>query len=236
MFKSKTKISGLVKSVLVGVALISIQSICHADEYEKNGLPCVKEICIGDSVDSLENVKWDKVDTKVNTKNWNYSLYAKSREDRKSKYRGSVKNLSEYIGLNKFDSLTVKHLTEVLALCEVDSQGGLVGSYMSKDGNPTSVTIQLAPSAASSNSVEQKWTVVSIKRKYSIKSNQQRDEVSEALNQRYGHFKSYGDIGHGTVDFRYDELQLSLVSNYTNIRERMTLHPSCGGTAKINVD
>lgn len=235
MIKLTTKIQSLLNSSLLAVSLISIQSICHADEYEKKGMPCVKEICVGDGLDELSKVKWDKVDVKINPKATFYSIYAKQRDERKSHYRGNVKNLSEYIGRNKFDSVAVKYLPDAKVVCQPDILNGLEGTYTSKDGNLTTVAISLIPSASNLDSLEQRWTVTSIKREYLIKSEQQRKEVISALNERYGSLKSYGETGAGTGEFKQDKLNLSFVQDPKK-RERMSLHPSCGGIEQIKVD
>ena len=44
-----------VLSAILGMMLLP----AFADEYKKNGLPCVAEICIGDGLEEMARVKWE---------------------------------------------------------------------------------------------------------------------------------------------------------------------------------
>ena len=48
------------KLVILALSLMATQSICSAQQVEKNGLPCVAELCLGDGLAELSKVHWDR--------------------------------------------------------------------------------------------------------------------------------------------------------------------------------
>ena len=241
---ARKKFYTFVNSALLTVSLISMQSICHADEYEKNGLPCVKEICIGDGVDALAQVKWVKVNVTPNSKSLFYGVYIRNTNEELQTYIGNTKNLTNYIGSDKFDARAISHLNEVTAVCKNSiTLTGLVGTYKSKDGNLTEVEIELIPDQRNLDSLAQSWVVTGIKRAFTIKSSLQREEVRSELDNRYAFVKSrrYNSEGNsnpyvGDYSFNeYDDLRLTLVKD-PNTRDRLSIHPGCPGATKVRLD
>ncbi|MFM8900187.1 MAG: hypothetical protein ACKOF9_09615, partial [Burkholderiales bacterium] len=48
------------KAIILALPLFTAPHICLAQELEKNGLPCVAEICLGDGIAELSKVQWDR--------------------------------------------------------------------------------------------------------------------------------------------------------------------------------
>lgn len=225
---ARTKIYTFVSSTLLTVFLTSMQSISYADEYVKNGLPCVKEICVGDGLDELSKVNWDK------SKLWKNPQYTKYVVERfNDNYRGNLKKSKDYIVQNTFDSTGLKYFSDVKASCLHDLNP--VGTYTSKDGNQTKVTIGLVPDSKELDSLEQKWTVVWISRHYLVKSDQQRSEIYEANKERYKSLTEAPGSGFNRSDFHAGKLELSM-NQRPNIIEHKRLNPLCGGSEKVKID
>ena len=242
----KSKKYSYVNSALLAISLISMQSICHAEEYVKNGLPCVKEICIGDGVDELTKVNWDRVNVKPNPKAFMYSAYIKERDKELQAYIGNTKNFENYLGMGKFDSSTIGHLNEVTALCKTPPLAGLKGTYKSKDGNLTEVEIELIPDQQNFDSLTQSWVVTEIARTFKVASPQQREEVTKEMNSRYslvdkypfddkGYTKKYASkASFGNSIVNNNDLNLSLIKD--NHMDRKAIHSGCPGANNIKMD
>lgn len=209
-------------------------------EYIKNGMPCVKEICLGDGLDELRKITWDKVvpASALDIKNGMASL--------EENYRGNLIESAAYLvgGTHSFDNQALSKLGEVIAACHEPST--LTGTFTTQSGNPTDVEIDLIPSLDNS---EQKWTVVSIRRHLPrAESKKQYEEIRAQLDARYGAFdyikmamqkKKDGDAQY-IGDLRDGSgfgLGFKLEMLWPNVtKERYRFHPACGAIKKINID
>lgn len=230
MIKLTAKIQSLLNSSLLAVSLISIQSICHADEYVKDGKPCVKEICVGDGLGELSKINWKK---SILLKPPQYFTFA--IEHFNKDYRGDLKKSKDYLLQKTFDSTALKYFSDVKAYCGNDFFSYPTGTYTSKDGNQTEVTISLEPDAINLDSLDQKWTVVKIRRQYMVKSDQQRREIFEANNERYKSLTEAPGSGYNKSDFFEGSLILTF-NHRPNVTEQAKLNPLCGGSEKVKID
>lgn len=207
-------------------------------EYRKNGWPCVKEICLGDGLDELRKLKWDKV-SKAST-----MLVKRSMDELKNNYRGQLIASAPYLVSNagdilRFDNQTLSKLDEVIAVCT--ETPSLSGTFTTQSGNPTTVDIELIPTQDNN---EHKWMVVSIKREFPmVSSNIQHEEIRAQLEARYGEFKVVKIFGrtqkrtNAEAYYVGDGYSFRLDTQFpSNISERWQLHPACGGKEKINID
>lgn len=202
-------------------------------EFAKNGMPCVAEICLGDGIAELQKVKWDKV--KKETLNKYLIEYVNKN------FRGNLKASTPYLrtgfmgNTGAFDNQALANLDAVTVDCVTQSYTLLAGSYTSKAGNPTGVSIRLVPSQ---DNMTQKWTVVAINRRFKTQSEKQNSEVTSQLRERYGNFlSSLSVVKEGTGQVYIDSTpQLILSISLITAVERARLHPACGGAAKVNID
>lgn len=202
-------------------------------EYRKNGMPCVKEICLGDGIEELKKIKWESV------------TYSKllNIETIKKNYRGDLTKVAMYlaepaIGGKRFDNSALNHLSEVVAYCNqvANIRNGFTGNYVSDSGHETRVDIAMIPS---DDQNQQKWTVISISRSYSSAySAQQLQQVKDQLHERYGEFLYYRErkLKNGAVDAIYSGSSLKIFTNWPNIDNALKMHPLCNGKDKINID
>ena len=159
-----------------------------AQPMEKNGLPCLLELCVGDGVAELAKLPWIPARTsfKINNKVQNTSERKLSDDDIKG-----VKALypnagaaAPYLYEKQFDAPALAALARVTAACDVNE---LIGTYGSRDAAPTRVGISLMPSQADPS--KQVWTVTSIVREFPTAATiEQKAELTGMLKRRYSKF------------------------------------------------
>lgn len=224
------------------------------NEYSKNGLPCVAEICIGDGLNELAKIKWDKAQesTYGMTKGPVYTSSIKPTtleiQTLSKIWKGNIAPVAKYLPQvsvlpGKLDGDSVKSLSAITATC---SQVGLVGSFISSGGNLTSVAIRLK--SWDKDFSNQNWTVVGITRFFQTAiSDTQKNELQKQLDQRYKSFiypfETSVKVGLGSYEMTLAPLgghvayALVLGRNVeSNDRERLARHPYCGGSEKVNLD
>lgn len=234
-----------VKSTLLVLSFGIASGVCVAQDLEKDGLPCVAEICVGDGLSELSKIQWDRSKNPFSPPN--KPIYTSTRKvsdiemrNIRKNFRGDVTKAAAYIGSNVFDSIALPALAKVTAAC---TPSDLTGTFTSNGGNPTRVTIALIP--RSQDNTKQQWTVVSIARNFpKAVTEVQKAEVETELVKRYfkygaknpgiknakpGEARFWGNFG---SDFGFS---LTMFQGL-EMRDRLNSHPLCGGTAKVSVD
>jgi hypothetical protein len=140
-------------------------TIASAQSYEKNNLPCIPELCLGDSLAELGKLKWDRAKSPFSLTSGKPD-YVGSRPlssyelaEAKRVYRGDVNKAAPYLSTGAFDQTTIPLLAAVTAACQKQE---LQGAFTSPSGNPTIVKISLLPDRG--DAAIQRWTVTSISR------------------------------------------------------------------------
>ena len=203
-------------------------------EYVKNGMPCIAEICLGDGLTELKKIKFIKVDKPYMNKD-SFALIEKL-------YKGNLKASAPYLYeswgrvVRYFDNKLLSNLSEVIADC--GNTAKLYGKFITYTGNPTQIAIELLP--LSGDNMTQKWTVVEISRQFpKAISNEQKQEISNELEQRYGSFdtlKLLGQKAQGNTPSFSGGAALRLELEVSNLRNRQLSHPACGGSSKVTID
>lgn len=212
----------------------------------KTVLPCVAEICIGDGLEKLAKIKWERSRNMFNvTDKVLYTSTIKISGSGinliKMTYRGDVEKVAPYLSAKEFDSLALPGLASIKAACEQDQ---LIGHYVTSSGNPTDVGISLQPDL--NDSSIQRWTVIFINRKLpSVVTNAQIADAKKQLDERYADFDlaAHPKVRLKNGDGRYmisgspnnTYFQLSLFHDMENTN-RLRMHPLCGGTQKVKLD
>lgn len=231
------------KSISIIIALlVSSISTANADQntYEKNGMPCMDEVCLGDSLEELSKVNFDTA-TMMGKGTPPVSSY-KPRQNEidmlSSKYKGNIKPISTYLSRSQFDNKTIQGLAEITATCTLGAN--LDGTFTSKGGNPTQVKISLLPTSDTS---KQAWIVTGIYRSYlSAKSEEQRKEVHTEMDARYNKYTK-GMTKSGKPVYLYNtgytsnpERVTLLLPSGLDIQNQLVLHPLCGGKNAVHLD
>lgn len=221
------------KSISIMIALLASSiSTANADQntYEKNGMPCMDELCLGDSLDELSKVNFEPVAS--------YKIRPIEIDALTSKYKGNIKPIATYLGRSKFDSNTIQALADITATCTFIAK--LDGNFTSKGGNPTKVTISLLPTSDTSKQV---WTVTGIYRTYpSAKSQDQRKEVKTEMDARYSQFtkgttKSGKPVYLFNAGYTTNPAMLTLIlPTGLDYQNKLVLHPLCGGKDAVHLD
>ena len=166
-----------------------------AGEYEKDGWPCVRELCIGDRLDDLSKIKWEKVALKKQEKKKPSTTVA---DDVERVFRGSrsagvngpsasMAVLVQYFESSggTFDSGLLKELPKLYTCNQLQ----LKGVFYTASGLKTEVTILLIPLP---DAQSQEWRVVSITRYWQTSmTNDQRSTLISTVEGNY--FAYVGD-------------------------------------------
>ena len=172
--------------------------------YEKNGSPCVAELCIGDGISELKNIQWKSVEEKKIKRD-------DTLANVKLGLRGKIPaEAIPFLEARKFDTTVLPLISEITAACTSNfgasnDYSSLRGEYVSNTGNRTEVGIQLLPKSAGSS--EQQWTVSYIRRFVETPMNSQDVAAAEhQLAERYKKFvqsNSYGYTGKADEIYLY---------------------------------
>lgn len=213
--------------------LLSCESFAAAEVFEKNGYPCMSNICIGDEASSLQSTTWKPVKVRAVTKD-----NLPRRIERT--YRAKPEILLEaapYLD-DGFDNQGLKAIEKVDASCEM---AVVTGSFTTDSGNETHVALMLIPDASLK---KQKWVVYSITRKFpKVVSEAQMKETKATLDKRYANFepsqiqksKKKPKAVMVFMPLMGAQVQLMMVDKLPT-PESLKHHPACGGSQKISVD
>jgi hypothetical protein len=236
---TNTKANMPVKVIAVALTLFAAHASSMGQSLEKNGLPCVAELCIGDGITELSKIQWTPAQTsyKVNNKVQLTSDKKLTEDDLrllKSTYP-SAGEAAPFLHERIFDATALPVLSRVVAACQTNE---LTGTYGAGTDTPTRVGISLTPSL--SDPTKQMWTVTTIVRDFpTAVSNDDRAAISKLLTLRYGKFGA----GTRTVDDKpgagrffpsgLTKFGFGLSLNRgTDEATRMMMHPSCSGADK----
>lgn len=228
------------KVLALALPLFAMSTACLADDREKNGLPCVGEVCLGDSLADLAKVKWAPAQSAfaINSK-VKLSSERKVSEDDARSLKSTYPVLGDaapYLYDKQFDANALSVLHSVPAACETNE---IFGNFGTTSGTPTRVGLSLQPSAA--DPAKQVWIVTTIVREFpSASSNEEKAEITALLNRRFG---KYGAGNPDAQPAKAGEARffpsgmtrfgfgLSLARG-SDEAQRLKLHPACGGMGK----
>ena len=236
------------KLLAVVLPLLAYAHISMAQDYEKSGLPCVAEICIGDGLSELAKVRWDRATETFSLGNQSKKYIDTIRLDSsslkivQSKYKGDIGKIAQFLSEGVFDNVALSGLFNVTAQCGRDLiDRGLKGTYTTDSGNTTTVYAALMPDKLDTS--KQVWNVISIERRFpAAVSNEQISSIKTQLKERYTKFPDDFNVKKGGAAVSVREslgipFYLSLRLNSGNdISNRLMLHPMCGGSNKVKID
>ena len=227
------------KVIAVAITLCAAHAPSIGQDVQKNEMPCVAELCIGDGITELSKIHWKPAQTsyKVNNK-VQLTVDKKLTEDDlrilKSTYP-TPGDAAPFLHEKMFDATALPLLSRVSAACQTNE---LTGTYSAGSDTPTRVGISLTPSLTDPS--KQLWTVTTIVREFpSAVTNEERAAVTKLLTRRYGKFgagtRTVPDTP-GSGRFYPSGMQkfgfgLSL-NRGTDEAARMLMHPSCSAADK----
>jgi hypothetical protein len=237
---TNTKAIMSVKVIAVALSLFAVHASSMGQSFEKNGLPCVAELCIGDGITELSKIQWTPAQSAYKVNNKVQLIAEKKLTDDdlrllKSTYP-TAGEAAPFLHERIFDAAALPVLSRVVAACQTNE---LTGTYGIGTDTPTRVGISLTPSLTDPN--KQMWTVTTIVRDFpTAVTNDDRAAISKLLTLRYGKFgagtRTVEDkpgagrfFPSGMTKFGFG---LSL-NRGTDEATRMMMHPSCSGADKV---
>lgn len=220
------------KLILTIIASLMFNASYAAEKYEKNGYPCMSDICLGDDLSALQKIKWEP--TKISK----FESKEKLLKKIKKTYKGSDEDLAKaapYISRG-FDNEGLKYLQSVKVACEMDAVGG---KFTTENGNKTHVVLMLMGPPT-----KQKWKVTMIKREFEgVVTEAQKKEIKDTLIKRYAKFDPALASKSKTkpkgimvmVPFGKTSVQFNLIEGLSSDNE-LKSDPECGGAKKISID
>lgn len=227
------------KLIALALPIMVLSPVYAADTapLEKKGLPCVEEICLGDSIPELAKIKWLPAESPVKVNN--KAVLTSARQLSDSDLLGLKATFPDpsqagpYFYNRQFDQGALAGLSRTAVACESNE---LFGTYISGNGSNTRVGVSLMP--VGGDPAKQAWTVTTIARDFpGSTNNQERSIVNAELKKRYHKFgASNPDVGTpkpGEGRFIANGMKqagfaLAMV-RATDESKRMKTHPACSG-------
>lgn len=220
-------------------AIVSISGACLANE--KNGLPCVAEICLGDGLEELRKLQLTPVQY--------HTPGPKAVESLSKRFRGDIKSAVSYlVGSTNtemliFDNRAIEPLSRVNADCSNPISFPNYAKFRSKSGAATKLEIRLIPPPGDLST--HRWQVTKITRETpEAVTKEQLAEVERILKERYGKFFNQPTPRHNSTRSRAASVYMNkFLKNYElqmtsfdfSDNDRLK-HPLCGGNKKISID
>jgi hypothetical protein len=172
---------------LAAVLLAAAAGAAGAQALEKNGLPCVAEVCLGDGLEALAGIAWEPALSPRGSaarplKVRDRTLETPDRAFLQRVFRGVPPAAALWLADRRFDREGLPTLAGVQAAC---AENWLEGRFLSGGGNPTTVTIQRVPDGPGG----QRWAVTRITRHIAgAATSEQRSAAEATLKERYAAF------------------------------------------------
>lgn len=226
-----------------------------AEVLEKDGRPCVKEVCLGDGLHELQKLNWEvarefpKSFTSKGSPIANRKPDAGTLAEILQNFKGpaaTIRAASAYLPADyrsgHFDATALPQMAQIQASCYPYS---LDGRYTPPGGMPTTVSIGFFPSA---DGATQSWKVFQIERHFPTNLTQvQVDQVNAQVQASYGKWSSDRKGGRQEVWVKNAEvafltpnvwfgLSNSAFGNLNYLKEKTMLHPLCGGRQQFKIN
>jgi hypothetical protein len=215
----------------VAAALGIIPVALSAQQYEKDGRACVDSLCLGDGIDALETIEWDRAIKPGSERNPEPSrtrALGRGETNRvANRYRGSFAGITGYLADGRFDNGALAGMRGVTAACEPQS---MQGTYTSASGNPTTVLVSMV--AVPDNPGQHRWEIRRISRKVPNAVGAAGDAAKKQLEERYRAFTSrYRAPGGDMLQVNnFSGFQYTLSAPAIPYEQAlMKQHPACGG-------
>ena len=235
-----SKVIMSIKVIAVALTLCGAHAASMGQSLEKNELPCVAELCIGDGLAELAKIQWTPAQSsyKVNNK-VQLTSDKKLTDDDMRMLRTTYPaagDAAPFLHERTFDASALPVLARVAAACQTNE---LTGTYGKGTDTPTRVGISLTPSLADPS--KQVWTVTTIVREFpSAVTNEDRAAITKLLTARYGKFgagtRTVEDKPGGGRFFPSSMAKFGFglsLNRGTDEAARMLMHPSCSAGDKV---
>jgi hypothetical protein len=223
-----------VRTLLTAVLLLLVSFLSHANDNPpvRDGLPCVRRVCVGDDLIRLLNLPWQPVaeaaaagaSRPAAVPDW-LSTFIRAE-------RTTLELLAPYWTRRRFDAARLAVLGRVTAVCqELGFWLRPQASYVNERGHATTVTFEPVPSP---DMQTQTFRVATVTRTYSQDTS--RDElarVARAIADRYAGLPMYANEAQPAVQWlprAVDGPTLRLFAPVGDAVQRgiaLSRHPAC---------
>ena len=225
------------------VVLAAFGQAAHAADNPpvKGGMPCFKEVCIGDDITSLKEIKW--VVPSITEKN--AAAYKATDSDvrmMQPMFKGSdadLKAFAYYWKAKNFNQDAFQRWSRIKTIC-----ARFIGNatYLSESGYRTVVYFEPRPS---DNGGQTRLAVTMLSRQYPTSwTKDQREEFGKELQGRYPGLDGFTItkprlLWHpvGTTGGGDPTLQLmGRTDDPAKLNDQLKMQPGCGGADKVKFD
>lgn len=217
-------------------------STAYADDYVKNGMPCLSGVCVGDDIVNLKSINWKPAVSDMGRPLASITpdILGKNRMTEVSKFfppqidKAELESIAPYISLGRLDSNGIELLTKIKVFCEPPE--GLDASFVSESGNHTRVSFRIFQNLNGIPSIR----VRGISRHFSNNlSKHELAEIEDELAKRYAKVKneSYDLPNKATWYYQSGTYLLALRAPSVDLARNLKLFmesPGCRGTSKLD--
>lgn len=143
---------------------------------EKNKMPCLEKICVGDNIQNLSDINWIPANKKLGkSKNYGWKVIGSPK---------ALQTLLPYLSGKVIDKEGISLLPEIKGFCTTALGSDIFSGYLqSEDGKPIEIKFSLV---ALSNSKEQKIVVSEIRKRIATTDiGNQRKSLQSEVERRY---------------------------------------------------
>jgi len=223
------------------VAASAVSERSHAPHNApiENGLPCLRDVCVGDALEDLHHIPWQPATSPVDGRPLAHTSvsnrYLEQLGDSLRASPQALRSVAPFWFLRQIDDDGIRALEQVEAVCQPFSVAQrLRGEYASANGERTQVSFE---PVASEDGREQRFVVSTITRYYPPSLGaEQLERIGQEFAQRYAGLDTYPRtdrpgvrwLAHGTDG----DATLKLFAPIGDVRQRaidLTKHPACHG-------
>jgi uncharacterized protein len=212
-------------------------------KYEKNGMPCMAELCLGDGLPELEKISWKTL------RDYNSVQPTKGQyENMRETYQGDLNPAAVYFSTGTFDGSALPPLGGITVACKLER---LRGEYTSPSGHRTEVEIALVPNADDVS--KQSWRAIRMRRFLPGLSQTQKASIFSQTRETFKKWdvanarrvvgkSPYGGATFSMMPYEPDwGFELTMDGTKRDIDERvvMTLlerNPNCQSSKPVSID
>jgi hypothetical protein len=220
----RMKMKCVMACVVLSIGLFA--GTAMANEYVRNGMPCLNGICVGDDISTLSHIKWNPA------KKWVFPINKQNLQTIEESFvpeaRAAAEEVYSYLmnatSDDTFDNALIPKLSKIKGFCK---QQRVRGSFTSASGFRTTVLVEVIAESPD----KQAWKVTHIFRKYPAESytSAQQKELREQFKANYSSVKkpAYWAFGSGT-------LELAGSFNISETIDFLKQYPGCGKAVSID--
>jgi hypothetical protein len=223
-----------------------------AEDYVRDGRPCLSGICVGDEITALSKIKWQPASYHGKPIT-SMTLRIKDVENNVVKHFSpnaaeAARDAALYLGTDSFDGKAIPKLVRIKGFCErMISRGmfanddgmGMLGIFTSESGHKTSVSINVVPGI---DPASQSLRVIEIKRLFPREYTQeQMTELTSQLEERYSGVQKtqYGGPSQTEATWYFNRERRMLIlwaptGDAEQISAQLRQYPGCTKNLKID--